>query len=57
MPIVLPTNQDAICYTDNQTAVCNQLNGIPCGYADATEAACARAEGDPVPTACDCEDA
>jgi hypothetical protein len=57
MPIVLPTNQDAICYTDNQTAVCNQLNGTPCGYTDATEAACARAEGDPVPTACDCEDA
>ena len=57
MAVDLKTNQETICYLNNQEAVCRQLEGIPCGYEDATEAACARANGDPAPTACDCADA
>lgn len=50
-----PTNQDAYCHVNNQTLVCNKAQGIPnCDYSTGSEAACARAVGDPLPTSCDC---
>lgn len=57
MPLEVPTTQEEVCYSLDQTALyCQKMNGLICGYDTQTEAYCAKVNGNPAPTACDCVD-
>ena len=57
MTVTPRTRQEVLCGTFASEDACLKALGIPCGYESAGEAACAKLEGEPAPTVCDCEEA